>query len=200
MARNVSLQMLRGLLVNKPILNDGEFYFATDQLQLYVGLNGDSLPIGGTMSVQIADKINTSQLLAVNSDGSLLVNTAITKTSVLKTGTLVTTAITAGQTIVTYTVSAGKNFYLDYLDIQGRLTAVSATASILGAVTLSIGGVPSHTSSFVNPTTSDAGSQAVRISFSEPIPISTGTVVSLTVTPNAVTSMTWIGNFGGFER
>ncbi len=200
MSRNVQLKILRGILANKPTLGDGEFYFATDQLQLYVGLNGDSLPIGGTMSVQIADKTNTGQLLAVNSDGSLLMNTAVTKTAILKTGSLTTTSITAGQTILTYTVTAGKVFYLDYLDIQSRLTAISATASILGTVTLSVGGVAAYTSSFVNPTTSDAGSQAVRISFSEPIPINAGTVIALTVTPNAVTSMLWIGNFGGFER
>ncbi len=198
--RNVTLQVLRGIQANIPSLGDGEFYFATDQYQLYVGFGGNNLPIGGTMAVQIADKSNTSQLLAVQSDGSILSNTGVTKTSVLKTGTLITTAVTAGQTILSYTVTAGKTFYLSYFDLQGKLTAISATASILGTVTISIGGVPVYQASFNNPTTSDPGSQAVRISIGESLPISSGTVITITVTPTAATSMTWISNLGGYER
>jgi hypothetical protein len=152
------------------------------------------------MSVQIADKTNAAQLLAIGSDGSLLVNTSVSKIPVLKTGNLTSTSQTANQTILTYTVTAGKTFYLSYLDIQGRLTAPSATASVLGAVSFLIGGVPSYACSFVNPTTGDAGSQSVRITFSEPIPIPSGTVLTVAVTPNANTSMLWSANFGGFER
>lgn len=37
MARNVGLQVLRGTLANKPTLSSGEFYFATDTAQLFVG-------------------------------------------------------------------------------------------------------------------------------------------------------------------
>ncbi len=199
MARNVSLQVLRGSVANIPSLGDGEFYFATDQFQLYVGFNGNNLPIGGTMAVQIADKTNPAQLLSVQSDGSILTNTGVNKASVLKTGSLVTTAVTAGQSVLSYTVTAGKTFYLSYIDLQGRLTAVSATASILGTVTLSIGGVPVYQASFNNPTTSDAGSQSVRLS-TNLLPIPAGTVITVTVTPTAVTSMTWLANFGGYEQ
>ena len=201
MPRNVQIQVLRGIKANMPNdLGDGEFFFATDQFQLYVGLNGDVLPVGGIMAVQVADKTNQAQLLSVQSDGSLLTNTAVAKTAVLKTGQLVTTAVTAGQSILTYTVTASKTLYLEYIDIQARLTVVSATASILGTVLVSIAGVGVYTATFVNPTTSDAGSQSVRLMFSEPIPVAAGTAVLVATTPSAVTSMTWTANFGGFER
>jgi len=202
MARNVAIKILRGALANIPVLNDGEFYFATDQYQLYVGLNGDSLPIGGTMAVQVADKTTTSQLLAVASDGSISVSlgTAAGKTAILKTGQLTTTAVTANQSVLTYTVTAGKNLFLEYIDIQARLTAVSATASILGTFIIQIGGVTVYTATFVNPTTSDAGSQSIRFQISEPIPVSAGTAISFLVTPAAVTSMLWTANFGGYEK
>ncbi|HZS43352.1 MAG TPA: hypothetical protein VFA52_04025 [Candidatus Paceibacterota bacterium] len=37
MARNVGIQVLRGIKANMPILQTGELYFATDEAQLYVG-------------------------------------------------------------------------------------------------------------------------------------------------------------------
>ena len=185
-----------------PALGDGEFYFSTDEFQLYVGLNGDVLPVGGTMAVQIADAANASQKLAVASDGSIAVSVAgaTLKTPVLKTGQLTTTAVTANQAILSYTVTAGKTLFLEYLDIQARLTAVSATASILGTVTVSIAGVVVFTGEFVNPTTSDAGSQSIRLMMGEPIPLAAGTTIVVQVTPAAVTSMRWTSNLGGYEK
>lgn len=54
--RNVLLQVLRGTLANLPILADGEFYFATDVGQLFVGLNGLNFKVGTGMAiVQIED-------------------------------------------------------------------------------------------------------------------------------------------------
>jgi len=198
--RNVQLQIIRGVLANMPSLGDGEFYFATDKCQLYIGFGGNNLPIGGTMSVQIADKTNTSQLLAVQSDGSILSNTGVNKSLVLKTGSLVTTSVTANQSILSYTVTAAKTFYLTYFDLQGRFTTASATASNLGTVSVSIGGVIVYQAGFNNPTTSDCGSQSVRIYTNAAIPIAAGTVILIEVTPAAVTSMTWLGNLGGYEQ
>ena len=200
MSRNVQLQVLRGVLANIPNLEDGEFYLAIDSPQLYVGFGGANWPIGGTMAIQIQDKTVPTQLLAIESDGSLLVNTGITKSLIMKTGSLISTSTAANQGILGYTVTAGKTFYLTYLDIQGRLTTTSATSSLLGTVTLSIGGVSVYQAGFVNPTTSNIGSQAVRLTFSEPLPISSATALLVAVTPNATTSMTWISNFGGYER
>jgi hypothetical protein len=182
-----------------PTLADGEFYFAVDEYQLYVGLKGDSLPIGNTMAVQIQDG-STLQKLAVWGDGSVITNSGWQKTLVMQTGTLTTTSTTAGQIILTYTAVANKYTYIEYLDLQARLTTLSATAQILGLVTVLIGGVNVYTATFVNPTTSSIGSQAVRLSFSEPLPITAGTSIVIQVTPASATSMFWIANFGGFNR
>ncbi len=201
MARNVAIQILRGVFANMPTLGDGEFYFATDKYQLYVGFNGDSLPVGSTMAVQIQDG-TTSNLLKVASDGSISVSlgTAAGKTAVLKTGQLTTAATTANQVVLSYTVTAGKNLFLEYIDLQARLTVVSATASILGTFIIQIGGVTVYTGTFNNPTTSDAGSQSIRFTISEPIPVSAGAVISFLTTPAANTSMLWTANFGGYEK
>ena len=222
MARNVLFQVIRGITANMPPLGDGEFYFSTDEFQLYVGLGGDILPVGGTMAIQLADATNPAQKAAVDAtgdlqvdvnnfptqptvgtDGSITVNVAgaALKSPVLKTGQLVSTATTANQKILTtYTVTAGKNLFLLYIDIQGRLTAPSATASILGTVIVQIGGVTVYTGTIVNPTTSDAGSQSIRLIFGEPLPLAAGTTIDIMVTPAAVTSMTWTANHGGYEK
>jgi|GEM_PF-5507455 hypothetical protein len=200
MARNVAVQIMRGALANMPKLNDGEFYLATDVPQVYVGFGGSSWTIGGIMSIQIADKTNQSQLLAVESDGSILVNTGITKSLVMKTGSLVSTSVTTNQGILGYTVTAGKTFYLEYIDLQGRFTTPSGTSTVLGTVILSIGGITSYQATFVNPNTGDTGSQAVRLVFSEPLPIASATTILAAVSTLVATSTTWIANFGGYER
>jgi len=201
-ARNVQLQVLKGTTANMPALADGEFYFSTDDYQLFVGFNGDALPVGSTMAVQIADGTNPAQKMAVASDGSIPVSIegAALKTAVLKTSQLTTTAVTANQSILAYTVTAGKNFFLEYIDLQGALTAVSATASVLGTVIVQVAGVTVYTGRFVNPTTSDAGSQSIRLMMGEPIPLPAGTVIAILVTPAATTSMAWTANLGGYEK
>lgn len=131
---------------------------------------------------------------------SASLGTAAGKTAVLKTGQLTTTAVTAGQVVLTYTVSAGKTLYLEYIDLQARLTVPAATASVLGAAIVQIGGVTVYNGTFVNPTTSDSGSQAIRLFFAEPIPIAAASVIAVQTTPAAVTSMLWTANFGGYEK
>lgn len=202
MARLQTIKVLRGILANMPTLNDGEFYFATDTFQLYVGMNSDALPVGNTMAVQIQDGGVTNNKVAVGADGSIAVSigSSAGKSAVLKTAQLVTTAVTANQAILSYTVTAAKTLFLEYFDLQAGLTAVSATASVLGTVQVLIGGVVVFTGRFINPTTSDAGSQAIRIAVGEPIPIAAGTVILVQVTPAAATSMTWTANLGGYEK
>ena len=210
MARNVSLQILRGSLSNMPLLGDGEFYFATDQAQLYVGLGGSSLPIGAPMGIVIQDPVTPSQQARVTSSGDLgvasqssagvSIGSVVNKAVVMQTGTLVTTAVTANQIILTYTVTAGKNLFIEYIDIQSRFTVPSAVASLLGPVIMQMNGITVYTTGFVNPTTFDSGSQTVRLSFSEPIPLAAGLVIRFLVTPAAATSMTWIANFAGYEK
>jgi hypothetical protein len=121
------------------------------------------------------------------------------KTNTLRTGSLVTTAATADQVVLTYTVTAGKTFYLEYVEMEGRLTVAAATATILGEMSLETPATAKGiTSTFVNPTTS--ASDKLVIPLAEPIPIAAGTVIRVVVTPTAATSMTWKANFGGYEK
>ena len=210
MARNVAFQILRGPTASMPLLEDGEFYFATDANQLYVGFGGINFRLGASMATTIQDPVIPAQQAHVNAGGSLAVSSQATdgisigsivgKTVTMKTGQLTTTAPTANQVVLSYTVTAGVTFYLEYLDLQARLTALSGTASILGTIQILIAGVPVYTATFVNPTTSAQGSEAVRISLSEPIPISAATVISVVVTPASATSMLWTVNFGGYQK
>ncbi len=120
------------------------------------------------------------------------------RTSVLKTGTLVTTAVTADQVVLTYTVTSGKTLWLEYYGYDVRLTVLSATASILGTVSLEFpSGTKTFTSTETNPTTSQTGMRI--LTFSTPVPVTSGTVIRVVCTPAAVTSMTWVANFGGYE-
>ena len=57
--RNVMLQVLRGTLAATPPLGDGEFYFAEDTTELFVGFAGGTFKVGN-MSVQIQDSAGNS--------------------------------------------------------------------------------------------------------------------------------------------
>lgn len=123
---------------------------------------------------------------------------AIPTDRVMQTGTLVTTLTTANQVVQTYTVTAGKTFYLQYLTVQARLTVLSATASIMGTISLeSPAGTKLYTLTITNPTVSLILPLSVIF---QNLPIAAGTVIRVVCTPAAVTSMTWICNFGGFEK
>lgn len=130
--------------------------------------------------------------------GTVSLDNGAGRTSVMKTGTLVTAATTADQVILTYTVTSGKTFFLCYFSQDVRLTAVSATASIIGTVSLETpAGTKVWTSTETNPTTSQTGQKVVAPS--DPLPIPSGTVIRWVCTPAATTSMTWVANFGGYE-
>jgi hypothetical protein len=111
---------------------------------------------------------------------------------------LVTTATTADQVILTYTVTAGKTFYMQYFTFTARLTTFAATATLFGTLSLES---PAGTKLF----TTDifhAGSFGgpEELGFSEPIPIAAGVVVRIVCTPATTTSYTWKANFGGYEK
>lgn len=148
----------------------------------------------GTWTVQPGNTANTTPWLVTASLGN-----ATGKTNVLKTGTLVTTATTADQVILTYTVTAGKTFYVQYLEILARLTVLSATATILGTASLETpSGTKDITVSLVQPTTAEV--QRHQYVFSEPIPVAAAAVIRVVCTPAAATSTTWVANFGGYEK
>src|SRR5262245_3859031 len=151
----------------------------------------------GTMSlfavlVFAAGDLNTSHAPAIS------LGSATGKTNQLKTGSLVTTATTADQVILTFTVTSGKTFYLQYVNVTARLTTFAATATNFGNASLES---PASTK-LATAIIANAGviNPPYAIEFPEPIPIAAGTVVRVVCTPATTTSYTWQASFGGYER
>lgn len=129
--------------------------------------------------------------------GAISLGQSSGKTNVLKTGNLVTTATTADQVILTYTVTTGKTFYLEYLSVDCRLTTFATTATWFGAASLES---PAGTKLITNDLSGAGAVTRNPYVFSEPIPIASGTVIRVVCTPGATTSYTWKANFGGYEK
>lgn len=153
-------------------------------------------PLGLTLAGDL--RVNMSSSVA-RQVGIVTVDETTGRTTVMKTGTLVTTAVTAGQVILTYTVTAGKTFMLCYWSAGVRMTAASATASIQGVFSLeSPAGTALYTQTNTNPTT--YATTPTGFTPTDPLPFAAGTVIRVVCTPAATTSMTWIANFGGYEK
>lgn len=154
----------------------------------------------GAAPAIITDAVTTANTLKINSDGSANISLGNTggKTNVLKTGSLVTTAVTADQVILTYTVTAAKTFYLEYLQIEAHITTLPGNNN-----PVDIGDVSLETPSGTKVITHRAIHSAYYLphyTFPEPIPVAAGVVIRVVCTPAAVTSFTWRANFGGYER
>lgn len=153
-------------------------------------------PALGTAGTASADVISVQGIASATPLITTLGNTT-TKTLVMKTGALTSTATTADQVILTYTVTSGKTFYIQYIDCIARLTTYATTATLFGTFSLEIvAGTKMYTSDMFN-----AGAfNPTRIEFTEPIFVTTGVVVRIVCTPAASTSFAWKGNFGGYEK
>lgn len=121
--------------------------------------------------------------------------------TILKTGTLASSAITADQVILSFPVAPGKKFVLSYLSINARLTTFAATATYFGKASLEApSGNKLHTFMCAGPGVMSA---PVYIELPEPMSIignSDGTtVVRVVCTPSATTGFTWEANIGGYE-
>jgi hypothetical protein len=133
-----------------------------------------------------------------NAHANVSLGNSTGKTNVLKTGNLVTTAVTADQVILTYTVTAGKTLYLLGASVQSRLTTYATTATNFG------------TASLESPAATKLNTQLMAhagviwpppsLLFPEPIPFAAGTVLRWVCTPAAATSMTWQANLWGYEK
>lgn len=130
--------------------------------------------------------------------GQVSLGVSTGKTNVMKTGNLVTTATTADQVILTYTVTTGKTFYMTYMTVTARLTTYAVTTTLFGTTSLEN---PSGTK-LITTDIAHAGvvNPPFSIFFSEPIPIPSATIIRIVCTPDATTSMTWKANFGGYEK
>lgn len=150
----------------------------------------------GTICVQLT--LTSSTILSAQIQ-SVSLGQAAGKSVVMKTGNLVTTATTADQVVLTYTVTAGKTFYLQYVDFNCRLTTYANTSVLFGAISLEN---PSGTKLITELAMAQSGGfpDPIYLAFSEPIPIAAGTVIRVVCTPAASTSFTWQANLGGYEK
>src|SRR5579863_5924431 len=71
MGRNLALQILRGPQAHMPALADGEFYYAEDFNQLWVGFSGGTFRVGNAMAIQLSDGTITTQLAHVDANNDL---------------------------------------------------------------------------------------------------------------------------------
>lgn len=140
----------------------------------------------------------TNQAAASNNPiGTVSLGNSLGKTNIGKPGTLATSAATADQVVVTYTVTAGKTFYLSWFACNARLTTFAATATLFGTCSLeSPAGTKLLTTIIAGPGIGDRD----YLPLPEPIPIAAGVVVRIVTTPAAATAMTWQGNMGGYEK
>jgi hypothetical protein len=136
-------------------------------------------------------------VVAVSPNNGVSLGTSVGKTNVMKTGTLASSATTADQVILTYTVTSGKTFYLEYLDFWARLTTFAATATLFGAVSLE---TPSGTKVYTMEVAHAGNNGNYLVQFPEPIPVAAGVVIRVVCTPAAATAFTWRANFGGYEK
>lgn len=152
-----------------------------------------ALGTSGTPSVDVLTVQGASTMTPL----IVSVGTATGKTVVMKTGTLISTLVTADQVILTYTVTSGKTLYLQYFDFSARLTAFAATATNFGTLSLES---PAATKLATYDVFHAGNGEQRGILFAEPLPVAAGVVIRVVCTPSAVTSMTWRANFGGYEK
>lgn len=94
MARNVSIQILRGVTANMPALNVGEFYLATDALKLYAGSASGNLLVGPTPS----NAATTPQTINAGVTASLAGSQLAVPISKLKVGSVFIWNLTVSKT------------------------------------------------------------------------------------------------------
>jgi hypothetical protein len=159
----------------------------------------DAIPAGANLVGKFGIDQTTpgaTNKVSIGTDG--IVDADVPASAALKmtTGSLVTTATTANQVVATYTVTAGKTFMLEYWDMNSRLTTFATTATLMGTWSLQVNGVTVYTGQM----TAAGARFPDQVLLPKPVPVAAGIVVRLVVTPAAATSMTWQGNFGGYEK
>jgi hypothetical protein len=162
-------------------------------------------PVSGTVTAAQATAANLQTTATLASMGAasstptgvVSIGNSLGKTLVMKTGSLASSAATADQVVLTYTVTSGKTFYLTYLKWQARLTTYAATATNFGTISLE---TPSGTKVITEDIFHAGIDGGYTITFSEPLPIASAAVIRVVCTPSAVTAFTWKASFGGYEK
>lgn len=159
--------------------------------------------LNATVVQATAANLNTTALLTTmaaatsNPTGVVSLGNSLGKTNVMKTGTLSSSATTADQVILTYTVTTGKTFYVTYLKWQARLTTYAATATNFGPISLEL---PSGTKVITEEIFNAGIDGCYILQFPEPVPVASTTVIRVVCTPSAATAFKWAASFGGYEK
>lgn len=176
----------------------GTFWQATQPV------SAAALPLPAGASTEATLAALSAKVTAVNTaavtqaaGSAISIGTSSGKTLVLKTGSLATSATTADQVVLTYTVTAGKTLYLTGYSLQARLTTFAATATLFGQAYLE---TPSGTKGQTFDLSGPGTCLIDTVTFAEPLPIAAGQVVRIVCTPAATTGMTWKANLSGYER
>lgn len=122
---------------------------------------------------------------------------AYANNNVLVGGTLNTTAVTANQIILTYTVPPNKTFYFQYLEINVMLTTFAQTATAFGVAKLFQNGLP--LSVFTVVAGPGVLNTPLYVQMSDSVPFQSGDVLTVVCTPSAVTPFTWEANLAGYN-
>lgn len=137
-------------------------------------------------------------VIASNQSPVPITASAVGKTVQLKTGTLVTTTTTANQVILTYTTTAAKTFFMTYLAVNAYRTTLPGNVNPIFIGTISLES-PAGTKLITWPMFHGPDNGGFTLQIDEDFWVLGSTVIRVVVTPSAVTSTTWIANFGGYE-
>jgi hypothetical protein len=158
----------------------------------------------GTFAVQPTTSTPLAQYGVATSSpsGVFSIGNTTGKTLVGKTGTLTTTAKTAGQVVLTYTATAGKILYVTGANLEASATSFLAINGSLDMGTL-VFETPSGTviSSFSVMASSVQPTFFAELPrMQEPIFIPGSTLIRCLVTPNTTIAVRWICNLVGYEK
>lgn len=134
--------------------------------------------------------------LCTPSNAAVSLGNSTSKTNVMTPGSLVTTATTADQVALTYTVTSGKTLFLQSFETGATRTTFATTTVEFGTCSLES---PAGTKLWTQDLTGPGQAMAVR-AFAEPLVFASGTVVRIVCTPAATNSQTWLSNFIGYEK
>src|SRR5712691_1373422 len=147
----------------------GTFWQATQPVSGTFFQATQPVSVAATVNTDLID--NSTRLL-----GTISLGVVDSKTVVGKTGSLVTTATTADQVVLTYTVTTGKTFYLQDFDAGGYVTALPNTDNPVKLGTLSLEN-PSGTKLITEDVVYGIQFSGIQKGWAEPLPFASGTVL-----------------------
>ena len=118
--------------------------------------------------------------------------------NVLVAGTLASSAVTANQVILTYTVPAGKTLWFQFLEANVMLTTFATTATAFGVIGLQVNGL--LRSNFTVVAGPGVLNTPLYLEVQDSIPFQAGDVLTVVCTPSAVTPFTWEANIAGYLK